>query len=207
VLVVGGGTNGHGLPVYDDDDIKVIAFDIYASRLTQFIADAHRIPLADASVDGVIIQAVLEHVLDPWRVVAEIHRVLRPGGVVYSETPFLQQVHEGPYDFTRFTESGHRWLFRDFDLIESGPIGGPGLLLVWTLDYLVRGLTRNQKVGQRTRRMTRWLERIDRRIPEAHRSDAASAVYFLGRRSETTLTPREIIASYKGAQCPARTCR
>jgi ubiquinone/menaquinone biosynthesis C-methylase UbiE len=30
------------------------------------------------------IQAVLEHVLDPPIVVAEIYRVLRPGGLVYA---------------------------------------------------------------------------------------------------------------------------
>jgi len=56
--------------------------------------------------DAVWIQAVLEHVLDPVRVVAEIHRVLRPGGLVYSEIPFMQEVHEGAYDFTRFRLSG-----------------------------------------------------------------------------------------------------
>ena len=67
-----------------------------SSRNTQFVADAHRVPLATESVDALVIQAVLEHVLDPWRVAAEIHRVLRPGGLVYADTPFLQQVHEGP---------------------------------------------------------------------------------------------------------------
>ena len=51
--------------------------------------------LADASVDGVIVQAVLEHVLDPRTVAAEVERVLRPRGMVYAETPLMQQVHEG----------------------------------------------------------------------------------------------------------------
>jgi len=82
--------------------------------------------LASASVDGVLIQAVLEHVLDPAQVVGEIHRVLRPDGLVYAETPFLQQVHAGPNDFTRFTSSGHRYLFRAFAEIAAGPVAGPG---------------------------------------------------------------------------------
>jgi len=105
VLVIGGGTVGSGLEeLYDDPKLDVISFDVYPSRFTQFVADAHLIPLADGSVDGVVIQAVLEHVLDPGRVVAEIHRVLKPNGLVYADTPFLQHVHEGPFDFTRFTE-------------------------------------------------------------------------------------------------------
>lgn len=61
LLVVGGGMVGAGLEeLYQDQDVRIIAFDIYASCYVQFVADAHAIPLADASVDGVIVQAVLE---------------------------------------------------------------------------------------------------------------------------------------------------
>src|SRR6202012_1790690 len=103
-------------------------------------AAGHRLLLADQSVDGVWIQAVLEHVLDPQQVVAEIHRVLRPSGLVYAETPFMQQVHEGPYDFTRFTQSGHRWLFRHFEQIDAGAVTGAGTAAIWSLRYLIRAL-------------------------------------------------------------------
>jgi SAM-dependent methyltransferase len=144
ILVIGGGTMGNGLEqLYADRRSRLLAFDIYPSRLTQFIADAHQIPLAPASVDGVIVQAVLEHVLDPQQVVREIHRVLRPNGLVYAETPFMQQVHAGPHDFIRFTSSGHRYLFRAFDEISAGPVTGPGTQLLWSLDHLARGLLRS----------------------------------------------------------------
>ena len=82
--------------------------------------------------------------LEPGRWCAEIHRVLKPGGLVYAETPFMQQVHEGAYDFTRFTESGHRYLFARFDLIDSGVTAGAGTQLLWSLDYFVRGLFRSR---------------------------------------------------------------
>lgn len=83
VLVVGGATIGNGVSaIYTERRTRVIAFDIYTSPLTQFIADAHHIPLADDSVDAVLVQTVLEHVLDPSQVVGEIHRILRSGGLV-----------------------------------------------------------------------------------------------------------------------------
>ena len=92
VLLIGSGSIGSGLKnLYNDDSIKLIAFDIYPNNKIQFIADGHNIPLKDCSVDGVIIQAVLEHVLDPKIVVEEIYRVLKKDGVVYAETPFLQE--------------------------------------------------------------------------------------------------------------------
>jgi ubiquinone/menaquinone biosynthesis C-methylase UbiE len=104
----------------------------------------HDLPFADNSFDGVVVQAVLEHVVDrraAWR----RHRVLKGRGVVYAETPFMQQVHMGPYDFTRFTHSGHRRLFRWFRGGRAAPCG-PGMALAWAyqhflLSFATRGLS------------------------------------------------------------------
>ena len=200
ILVVGGGGKGAGTdPLYDDTGVEIVAFDIYASPLTHFVADAHRIPLADASVDAVWIQAVLEHVLDPWQVVAEIHRVLRDGGVVYAETPFLQQVHEGPYDFTRFTESGHRWLFRRFEAIDSGVVMGTASQLLWSVEHLFRGLFRSVRAGRIAALLLFWLRWFDSLIPAPYAVDAASAVFFLGRKTDEAIRPAEIVGYYQGA--------
>jgi len=200
VLVVGGGSKGEGTnALYEDAGVRLISFDIYGSGLTQFIADAHQIPLSDGSVDAVWIQAVLEHVLDPWRVVGEIHRVLKPGGIVYAETPFLQQVHEGAYDFTRFTESGHRWLFREFEEIDSGVVLGAASQLLWSIEHVARGTFRSVRAGVAAKMAFFWLRWFDRLIPRGYASDAASAVYFLGRKSGIALRPKDMVAYYKGA--------
>jgi SAM-dependent methyltransferase len=201
LLVVGGGTMGNGVEaLYADPRVRVVGFDIYGTPLTQFIADAHQIPLASDSVDAVLVQAVLEHVLDPSQVVREIRRVLRDGGLVYAETPFLQQVHAGPYDFVRFTSSGHRYLFRGFEEIAAGAVAGPGTQLLWSLDHLVRGLLRSQLGGRLARAAFFWLRYLDRLVPVAFAMDSASAYYFLGRRADSELTPREIVEYYRGAQ-------
>jgi len=199
VLVVGGGTIGAGVgDLYDASDIDVVAFDIYRTPLTQFMADAQRIPLADQSVDGVLIQAVLEHVLEPQVVAEEIYRVLRPGGIVYADTPFLQQVHDGPYDFTRFTDSGHRYLFRDFDLIDSGTVAGPGTQLMWSIDYFFRALFRSRMAGLVTRVAFSWLCRLDSHLDAKYAIDGASSVYFLGSKSTSRISMKDIVAYYQG---------
>ncbi len=201
LLVIGGGSVGQGMaPLYDHPDIAIYAFDIYDSPNVQFIADGHHLPLPDDHFDAVVIQAVLEHVLQPAQVVAEIWRVLRPGGVVYAETPFMQQVHEGPYDFTRFTESGHRYLFRNFDVLTSGASGGPGVQFMWSVDYLARSLFRSRTAGKAAKLAFFWTQYLDRIIPADYAQDAASGVFFYGRKAARPIHPREIIDYYQGAQ-------
>ncbi len=203
VLVIGGGTIGNGVDaIYEDGRIRVLAFDVYASAVTQFIADAHQIPMATNSVDAVLVQAVLEHVLDPVRVVSEIHRVLREGGLVYAETPFLQQVHAGPYDFIRYTSSGHRYLFRAFEEIAAGSVAGPGTQLLWSVDHITRALLRSELAGKLMKLVFFWFRYLDRLVPTSFAMDNASAYYFLGRRSGHMVTSREIIRYYRGAQQP-----
>lgn len=199
VLIIGGGTLSDGSQVlYEADALRIVSFDVYASPLTDFVADAHAIPLRDQSVDAVWIEAVLEHVLSPHEVADEIWRVLKPGGLVYAGTPFLQPVHEQAYDFTRFTENGHRWLFRKFACIDSGVTAGPGTVLFQMLRYALGALVSNRKVGSLLAAPFFWLRFIDRLSNRQHASDAASGVFFLGRRAETALKPGDMPGAFKG---------
>ena len=106
VLVIGGSIVGDGVEsLVSDPTIELLETDVALGPRTQLICDAHDIPFRDETFDGVILQAVLEHVVDP-RCMEEVYRVLRPGGLVYADTPFMQQVHGREFDFTRFTRLG-----------------------------------------------------------------------------------------------------
>ena len=201
ILVIGGATIRQGMkPLYDNQHIELYAFDIYATKNVQFIADAHNIPLPSESFDGIIIQAVLEHVIEPQIVVSEIYRLLKEDGLVYAETPFLQHVHEGAFDFTRFTDSGHRYLFKNFKIIKSGVCASAGTQLLWSIDYFFRSLFRSKKIGKFIKLLFFWLQYIDLLIPESYGIDAASGLYILGSKQKTPLNKKEIIKYYHGIQ-------
>jgi SAM-dependent methyltransferase len=51
------------------------------------VAGAEALPVADASLDGVLLNEVLEHLPDELRSLAEIRRVLRPGGHLVVMSP------------------------------------------------------------------------------------------------------------------------
>ena len=201
VLIIGGGTIGQGMEYfYNSSEIDLISFDIYISSNINFIADAHQIPLKDGHFDAVIIQAVLEHVLEPQKVVSEIFRVLKPKGLVYAETPFLQQVHEGAYDYTRFTESGHRYLFRQFTSISSGCTSGTGSQMLWSIDYFFRGLFRSRFFGKIAKLLFFWIRYFDYLIPESYNIDCASGVFFLGLKSKVKFHAKDMPRCYRGSQ-------
>jgi SAM-dependent methyltransferase len=204
VLVIGGGVVGAGLDdLLSDGDFEIVETDAALGERTQLICDAHDLPFRDEVFDGVIVQAVLEHVVDPHRCVAEIQRVLRPGGLVYSDTPFIQQVHGREFDFTRFTRLGHRRLFREFDEVASGISCGPGMALAWTIRYFLMSFFASTRLRALASALARlgffWLKYLDpylARKPGA--LDAASAFYFLGSKGTRVLSDRELVASYQG---------
>src|SRR5206468_3217360 len=69
------------------------------------IADLGRpLPFPSSCFDGVLLSSVLEHLADPVATLGEASRVLRPGGVLVLELPFLYWLHEEPHDFGRYTE-------------------------------------------------------------------------------------------------------
>lgn len=204
VLVVGGSTLGAGMaPLIDEPRVQLIETDVALGPRTQVVCDAHDLPFQDETFDAAVVQAVLEHVTEPDRCVAEIHRVLRDEGLVYSDIPFIQQVHGREFDFQRFTWLGHRRLFRAFRQIDGGITCGPGTALAWTIRYFVLSFFTRPELRALVSGLTRlaffWLKYFDRLLARRESAfDAASAFYFLGQKSGDVLPDRELVAAYRG---------
>jgi SAM-dependent methyltransferase len=77
-----------------------VAFDIRRSAGTDFLADAHRLPLDSGSFDVAISTQVMEHLHSPWIAAAEIARVLRPGGWFIGSVAFLKPYHDSYFHMT-----------------------------------------------------------------------------------------------------------
>lgn len=205
LLVVGAGLAGEGMDqVIRHPSIRVVRTDVRVGGTIDCVCDAHDLPFHDETFDAVILQAVLEHVLEPGRCVEETHRVLKTDGIVYAETPFMQQVHGGRHDFTRYTRMGHRWLFRRFAEIKSGPVGGPGMALAWSVRYFclsfasARWARRLLIVGSAL--LLFWLKYVDALLLKNPASqDGASGFFFMGIKSSRGLLSSELLGTYVGS--------
>jgi SAM-dependent methyltransferase len=204
VLIIGCGVLGNGLKeLVEDSSIKIVESDVALGPRTNLVCDSHDIPFQENVFDAVIAQAVLEHVLDPYRCVAEMHRVLKSDGFIYAETPFMQQVHMREYDFTRFTFLGHRRLFRNFTEVKSGPVIGPGSVLGWSYMYFLLSFTKKRlarKLIAAFASLTSfYLKYFDYFLIKNQSSfDAASGFFFMGKKSTEALPDKELLKLYKG---------
>ena len=77
-----------------------------------YVCDLAAIPVEDRRFDHVLLTQVLEHLPEPATVLAELHRVLKPGGTLWLTAPLFYAEHERPYDFFRYTQFGLRHLLQ-----------------------------------------------------------------------------------------------
>jgi SAM-dependent methyltransferase len=74
-------------------------------------ADIEDLQFPDDSFNAAVCWSVLEHVPHPQKAISELHRVLRPKGLIWVQLPFLYPYHPDPSDFWRVTPSGLRiWM-------------------------------------------------------------------------------------------------
>ena len=125
--------------IYETADFLAVKGKKYTSP--DYVCDLTEIPVEDARFDHVILTQVLEHVPEPPRVLAELHRVLKPGGRLWLTAPLFYAEHEQPYDFFRYTQFGLRRLLGDagFEVLQIDWMEG----YLGTLSYQARLMSRS----------------------------------------------------------------
>jgi SAM-dependent methyltransferase len=109
------------------------------------VAIGESLPFEGDVFDAVVCTEVLEHVPEPSRLLAEMHRVTAPGGAVLLSTPMTWGLHEEPNDFYRYTKYGLRYLFNKAGLQvvsvreTTGTLGMVGQRLASFLYYTLGG--------------------------------------------------------------------
>src|SRR3989344_4012534 len=112
--------------------------------------DCVTFPFPSQSFDSVFASEVLEHVFAPEKFFKEIHRVLRPGGMLLLSAPFVWDEHEQPHDYARYSSFGIRYLLEKngFTVIEQRKTGNAVLAIFQlTACYINRNLKiKNYKI-------------------------------------------------------------
>ena len=122
---------------------NMINMDIYAAVSTDVVGVGEHLPFADDQFDFILCGAVLEHTRRPWDVAREMCRVLKPGGTVRVDWPFISPVHGYPGHYFNAPPEGVISLFEqhcdvEYSVVASNnhPIQG----LWWILNLWQSGL-------------------------------------------------------------------
>lgn len=168
---------------------KATNVDIYPFRNVDVVSDANNLPFCQEKFDAVILENLLEHVVDPVKVVKESYRVLKQNGIVLVEVPFQYEFHNSPCDYYRFTLQGIEKLLKNFRKIESGiSIGPTGTLNGVLRNYLALIFSFNNTVLFELFNMLfgliffplKLLDFLLIKFKDSHRM--SSAFYFIGKK-------------------------
>jgi len=129
---------------------RYLGVDLRASRFLgdrppDAYARGEELPFRAGSMDTVLSLSVLTYLPEPGRLIAEAHRVLKPGGTLLLEFTQMVPLHDEPHDYFRFTRYGAAHLLEraGFEPLEYIPIGGlmsrVGLSAIAALNRINRG--------------------------------------------------------------------
>jgi len=216
VLSIGNGTGGI---VFEQlkklDNVTLVETDIFISSGRQFVSDIHALPIASKSVDVILVEGVLEHVINPDRAVSEIRRALKDRGLLLCTLPFVLGVHTHTADYQRYSRLGLISLLRYFELIECEPVEGAFTALAYQLSYaniIVATSIFKGKLGEIAFTVAKyfgnyfifWLKYLDplmRGNPVS--KDSAINYYYIGKKAKYALTDKRINLLFDGKGiCP-----
>ena len=167
---------------------ETINFDITPFKNVDIVGDGLILPFQNGTFDLVISRAVIEHVEAPEKLIGEIHRVLKDGGIVYLDAPFLQIKH-APLDYTRYTDRGLENLMgRRFLKLETGIRFGPQAALARFLREYATLFTRVRILSKLFKLTVSWalypfkfLDHLLGRCGQAAR--LSYHLYYIGRKT------------------------
>lgn len=132
---------GAGWPPSGRENVLQLEIERFPS--TNVVGDGAELPFRDATFDGIISHAVMEHVKDPFAYARELIRVLKPGARFICHSAFLQPVHAYPDHYFNTTLEGLKLLFTGAKIVEAGvsPFQLPWLTVEWILRSYCAGFT------------------------------------------------------------------
>jgi SAM-dependent methyltransferase len=125
---------------------RYVGVDVHPGPNVDVVGDAHRLSqLVDGPFDAVYSISTFEHLAMPWKVVLEINRVLRDGGLLFTATHHTWPPHELPWDYWRYSRGAFDALLNahtGFELIRVEE-GLPAIIVPMVNEASTRGMHRD----------------------------------------------------------------
>jgi len=140
-----------------------VGLDPFNTQDADIVADSWNIPSENDHFDGVILNQSLEHIKKTDETIAEISRILKPGGIGIITVPHTMKIHGimvpskeellnnfdkdrlnyWRHDYFRFTKFGLIYLFRNFEILEIEETSGYFGTILQLINYFLYSIGKN----------------------------------------------------------------
>ncbi len=175
---------GAGNPSESEHFPNVLFHEMLHYTHTDVVSSYGRLPYKNDCFDAIVSLAVFEHLPAPWETANELRRVLKPGGVVYIETAFMQPLHADPSHWFNMTLEGVREVFKNFKHLESGvqPHQRPSFGLRMQLETILNHLRSDHWRAKLEELHGLLGTDFDEALDEKGREALAAGVFFRGTK-------------------------
>jgi len=156
--------------------------DIQRKQNVDVVCDMHELPNHSADFDAIICNAVLQYCHSPWKVATEFYRVLKPGGYLFVDAPWVQPFCPDTPDRFRFSEDALKSIFSNFEIVRIGPSIRPGSAFALLGVHIARTITVNKYINYLLANIATVILYPFRGIKTADQSKTAGAFYMICRK-------------------------
>jgi len=167
---------------------NICYLDVQQYQYTDIVCSTLKLPFADNCFDGIISHAVFEHLPNPFITAKELYRILKPGGLIFIDTAFLQPLHADPSHYFNMTIHGLRQILSDFEEIKSGIL--PHHYPSYSMMMLIQTIWPYIQQKEWQDRLSNWHaflvqegENLDMVLGEKGREILAAGVFFEGKKT------------------------
>ena len=167
---------------------NICYLDVQQYQYTDIVCSRLKLPFIDNCFDGIISHAVFEHLPNPFITAKELYRILKPGGLIFIDTAFLQPLHADPSHYFNMTVNGLRQILSDFEEINSGilPHHYPSysmMMLIQTIWPYIQQKEWQDRLEDWHAFLVQEGDNLDIELGEKAREILAAGVFFEGKKT------------------------
>lgn len=157
--------------------------DIQTKPNVDVVCDIHSLPESLGLFDAVICNATLQYCHSPNQVAGEFYRVLKPGGYLFIDSPWIQPFYSDTPDKFRFSQDALKIIFSDFEIVKVDSSIRSGSAFAMLGVRITQNLTSNKYINYGLSKIVMIILSPFKWIKTTNESSTAGAFYIVCRKN------------------------
>ncbi len=162
--------------------LNCLNIDIQPKENVDLVCDLHDLPGDIGEFDAIVCNAVLQYCDNPMRVADNFFRVLKHGGYLFVDVPWVQPFCFDTPDKYRYSEYALKNLFSQFEILRVGPSIRSGSAFVVFGVHIANNITSNKFINYALSKFVGSLLFPFKYLETKNPSWTAGAIFLIGKK-------------------------